>query len=605
MAPAYDFIIVGGGTAGLVLASRLSEDPSQQVLVLEAGPDCTEDARVKIPALYDGLKVNETCWNFETGPQDSMNNRQIKVDQGKLLGGSSAINAQVFASPTKKVIDGWESLGNLGWNWETLQPYFYKSFTLPLVGDEPTKESLGIDIWTDVNPRPNGPIQTSFSGDLTNPMRRAWLETFAAKGLRMDMDPFIDSSIEIGAFSNLSSVDSATKERSYSASAYYVPVSNRRNLTIATYALVDGLIFSAGTPTRVGGVRYRHKNEAKTATASKEVIISAGVFHSPKILELSGIGDANLLKSHGIEVIENLPGVGENLQDHLVCSMSFATIDDLKTLDPLMRQEQDAISQALEDYAISKTGLLTSCGITTYAYLPLIDLSSLQKAALQTLLEQHVPPRLDAFSDAYGAVKKAILSSDEPCGTFFSVNGQGVLPVDPESDSPAGPVAGKWTDLAVFLSRPLSRGYTHIQSTDPETHPVINPKYLSHPADLEVFAHHMMYIQKIAASQPLTSLFKQPLQRRDPASNLADLEAAKKYVKRSAISIWHPCGTCAMLPREKGGVVDTQLKVYGVENLRVVDASVIPLIPNTNIQATIYAIAERAADLIKAEHGLK
>ncbi|KAI1311090.1 aryl-alcohol dehydrogenase [Xylaria venustula] len=605
MASPYDFIIIGGGTAGLVLASRLSEDPSQRILVLEAGPDCTEDPRVKIPALYEGLKANETCWNFETSPQDSMNNRQIKVDQGKLLGGSSAINAQVFASPTKEVIDGWETLGNPGWNWVTLQPYFYKSFTLPSVDDKPTKESLGIDRWADDSPCPNGPIQTSFPGDMTNPMRRAWLETFAAKRLRMDMDPFIDSSTGVGAFGNLSSVDSATKERSYSASAYHIPISNRKNLTITTCALVEDLLFSAGTSARAEGVCYRHKNEVKTATANKEVILSAGVFHSPKILELSGIGDEDLLKSHEIQVIENLPGVGENLQDHLVCSMSFATIDDLKTLDPLMRQEQDAISQALQDYATSKTGLLTSCGIATYAYLPLIGLSSSEKAALQNILEQHVPPRLNASPDVYGVVQKAILSSDEPCGTFFSVNGQGVLPVGPDSVSPTGPVPGKWTDLAVFLSRPLSRGHSHIQSKDPETHPVIDPKYLSHPADLEVFAHHMMYIQEIAASQPLTSLFKQPLQRRDPASNLADLEAAKKYIKRSAISIWHPCGTCAMLPREKGGVVDTQLKVYGIENLRVVDASVIPLIPNTNIQATVYAIAERAADLIKAEHGLK
>ncbi|KAI1352247.1 aryl-alcohol dehydrogenase [Xylaria sp. FL0043] len=604
MASTYDFIIVGGGTAGLVLASRLSEDPSQRVLVLEAGPDCTEDVRVKIPAFYEGLKVNETCWNFETSPQINMNNRQIKVDQGKLLGGSSAINAQVFVSPTKKIIDAWESLGNPGWNWEALQPYFHRSFTLPTVDDEPTSKSLGVDTWTDVDPRANGPIQTSFSGDVMNPIRRAWIETFANRGLRVSMDPFFDRSIEIRAFSNLSSVDPSTKERSYSASAYYIPIKDRENLTIITCAIVENLIFSVGTPARVEGVRYRQNNEAKSATASKEIILSAGVFHSPKILELSGIGGANLLKSHGIPVTENLPGVGENLQDHLVCSMSFATIDGLQTLDPLMRQEPNAISQALEDYATSKTGLLTSCGLATCAYLPLLGLSGPQHAALQHLLEEHAPPRHDPSRDAYDTVQKAILSSEEPCGTYFSVNGQGVLPVGPDSDSPAGPVPGSWNDLAVFLSRPLSRGRTHIQSKDPKTHPLIDPNYLSHPADLEVFARHMLYIQTLAASHPLTSLFKQPLQRRDPASNLADLEAAKKYVKRSAISIWHPCGTCAMLPREKGGVVDTQLKIYGVENLRVVDASVIPLIPNANIQATVYATAERAADLIKAEHGL-
>ncbi|GAW11900.1 hypothetical protein ANO14919_012530 [Xylariales sp. No.14919] len=601
----YDFIIIGGGTAGLVLASRLSEDPSQKVLVLEAGPDCTEDSRVKIPAFYEGLKANETCWNFETSPQDNLNDRQVKVEQGKLLGGSSAINAQVFVSPTKNVIDAWESLGNPGWNWETLQRYFYKSFTLPSIEDEPTKKALGIDKWPDVDPRPNGPVQTSFSGDITNPIRRAWVETFAAKNLRMGADAFFGSPIGVGAFNNLSSVDSATKERSYSASAYYLPIKNRDNLTIVTSALVEGLVFSAGTPARVEGVRYHHDSEAKSATANKEVIISAGVFNSPKILELSGIGDANLLKTHEIPVVEALPGVGENLQDHLVCSMSFATIDDLKTLDPLMRQEPDAIAQALGDYAISKTGLLTSCGIATCAYLPLVGLSGSQQAALQTLLEKTAPSQDDESRDAYNIVQKAILSSDEPCGTYLSVNGQGVLPVDPDSSSPVGPVPGKWMDLAVFLSRPLSRGHTHIQSKDPNSHPLINPAYLSHPADLEVFAHHMLYIQTLAASPPLTSFFKQPLQRRDPASDLADLEAAKRYIQRSAISIWHPCGTCAMLPREKGGVVDARLKVYGVENLRVVDASVMPLIPNTNIQATVYAVAERAADLIKAEHRLK
>ncbi|RWA12093.1 hypothetical protein EKO27_g3007 [Xylaria grammica] len=446
-----------------------------------------------------------------------------------LLGGSSAINAQVFASPTKNVIDAWESLGNLGWNWDTLQRYFYKSFTLPSVEDEPTKKALGIDKWPDVDPRPNGPVQISFSGDITNPIRRAWVETFAAKNLRMDADTFFGSPIGVGAFNNLSSVDSATKERSYSASAYYLPIKNRDNLTIVTSALVEGLVFSAGTPARVEGVRYHHDSEAKSATTNKE--------------------------------------------------------------------EPDAIAQALGDYAISKTGLLTSCGIATCAYLPLIGLSGSQQAALQTLLEKNAPSHDDESRDAYSMVQKAILSSDEPCGTYLSVNGQGVLPVDP--------VPGKWMDLAVFLSRPLSRGHTHIQSKDPNSHSLINPAYLSHPADLEVFAHHMLYIQTLAASPPLTSFFKQPLQHHDPASDLADLEAAKRYIQRSAISIWHPCGTCAMLPREKGGVVDALLKVYGVENLRVVDASVMPLVPNTNIQATVYAVAERAADLIKAGHELK
>lgn len=378
----YDFVIVGGGTAGLVLASRLSEDPTQRILVLEAGTDLSEDISIKTPGLYHSLKNTEADWGFRSQPQRHLKGRTLDLNQGRGLGGSSSINAQVFAPPTWKSLDTWDSvLGNRGWNRNSLKEYYARAFTFPLV-DQEFETVLGVDGWTKSTQRGNGPIQLSLAGDAKHPIRKAWADTFRAKGMYMGSNPLCDVSDDsamIGSFSCLSSIDPVSKTRSYATSAYLKtdallhPVKDRPNLLILPGASVEKILFDGVDAKRATAVQYKHNGKTLTASPAKEIILAAGALQSPKILELSGIGIREILVKHGIELVKDLP-VGENLQDHLVCGVSFEAVDHLETLDDIARQEPLAVSKAMEEYNSNKTGTgpLTHIGMHTYAFLPIM-----------------------------------------------------------------------------------------------------------------------------------------------------------------------------------------------------------------------------------------
>ena len=201
-------------------------------------------------------------------------------------------------------------------------------------------------------------------------------------------------------------------------------------------------------------------------------------------------------------------------------------------------------------------------------------------------------------------MRSTLRNRNEASGSFLTIATQTCPPTDPQSDSPQGPIAGKFITVGAMLSQPLSRGRVQIISTDVKEAPSIDPKFFSHPLDIEILARHMQYLGTIASSEPFKSLLKEGGKVRDPKSKLKSLEEAKDYLRPSSFSMWYPCGTCSMLPKDMGGVVDENLLVYGTRNLRVFDASIFPLIPRANIQSTVYAVAERAADLIKAKYGL-
>ncbi|KAK7755461.1 hypothetical protein SLS62_002390 [Diatrype stigma] len=531
----------------------------------------------------------------------------------KAIGGSSAINAHVFVPPARSLVDSWELLGNDGWNWDTLQGYYSKSYTSPPV-DQSIEKALGIDGWSARNDAANGPIKASFSGNHSHPIRHAWAEAFETSRRYMTNDPFLNASV--GSFSALSSINPETKERSYATSAYYNPIKGRENLGVLENAVVEKILFEDGHPPRATGVQYSYKGDRKIASASKEVIIAAGALQSPKILELSGIGNPELLEKHSIKLVKELRQVGENLHDHLVCYISYEAVDDLETLDALIRQEPEPLGKAMEEYATNKSGMLTSVGVYTYAYLSLIDILPEEgQEHLKKILREHRPchdqspgkmqdPDQVRAQAYYDIAEKTLLNPGVPTGAYLTALAQQVIPVKPNSTSPAGPVPGKFVSFGSMLSQPLSRGSVHIQSNDILVAPHVDPNYLSNPVDIEALAHHMQYIETIASSSSFAKILKYPLRHRDPASHLTDLAKAKEYIKTSAISMWHLGGSCAMLPQEKGGVVDSQLRVYGVEKLRVVDSSAIPLISTANLQSTVYAFAERAADLIKTSYGL-
>lgn len=489
-----------------------------------------------------------------------------------------------------------------------MRDYFSKAYTAPTVA-ETEERKLGIEGWNLRGQASSGPLQLSFPGDFDHPIRQTWEETFKTIGYSMPDKTFLNSSI--GSFSCLTTIHPVNKERCSSASSYYNPIKGRENLHLLTNAVAERIIFeNVGGLLRASGVYYNHENTTHSVACSKEVIVAAGAVQSPKLLELSGIGNRELLGRHGIESIKDLPGVGENLQDHLVAAISFEAMDDVRTLDALVRQEPDALSQAVQDYTTKQAGWLTSMGLWSYAYLPTMQYFSIgNQGKLKELLEQHRPPaQHDPFHlrdrEFYKLAEETLLNPKRPSGCTFSVVAQIISPVDPGSGSPAGPVEGNFVSLVSLLSQPLSRGNVHISSNKPTDAPTIDPKYLSNPVDMDIFAHNILYLETIARCAPFSNLLKQPLKRRDPASNLTDLDAAKNFIESSCISMWHYGGTCSMLPEGKGGVVDPSLRVYGVPNVRVVDSSAVPLISNANMQSVVYAFAERAADLIKDTYGL-
>ncbi|KUJ18946.1 glucose-methanol-choline oxidoreductase-like protein [Mollisia scopiformis] len=594
MASEYDFIIVGGGTAGLVLANRLSEDPNIQVLVLEAGENLIDDTKIKVPGAMATNLGGRADWGFKTTPQQELNSRQISLNQGKALGGSSAINVMMYVPPSKTVTDAWKTLGNDRWGWDAMKPYFAKTFSVENVPNS-TKQQLGIT-WPDKSF--SGPIQTSFYYTPESLVAKAWQETLDSKGLRMNSDPF--SGAGSGAFPALRSIDPATGKRSYSASAYYATVATRQNLHVLTGCLVEKIIFENNDSEVVAtSVQFSQKDRNVIIQASKEVILAAGALQSPKILELSGVGNKDLLESHGIKLLVDNPHVGEHLQDHLM--NRFVIADEDPGEETLFDTDLSPIDAALASYIKQNPGHTVIEGISSIAYLPLVDLLNPAGATtLKSLFDAYPAvsdPNFPLAKQYYDIARSCLETEGEASGAYINAIFK-TIGLDPK----------KAVAISFTLSQPLSRGSVHISSPNPKDDPIIDPKYFSHPLDLELYARHLSWLSSLLTSpSPINSCIT-AINTASGKHNLehyfTDLNVAKEYVRRTGTSMWHPTSTCAMLPREKGGVVDERLRVYGVKGLRVVDASVMPLITRGNTQATVYAVAEKAADLVKEDWGL-
>ncbi|KAI0467991.1 hypothetical protein F4859DRAFT_221581 [Xylaria cf. heliscus] len=588
-----DYIIIGGGTSGLVVANRLSEDPNIEVVVLEAGKDLSLDPRVNIPALWTSLIGSDADWQYKSLPQQGLDGRSVGQPLGKALGGSSAINGQSFIAPSKAEIDAWAKLGNPGWDWASLVPSYKKSYTLIPPSDEATLEHLGID-WIDDEYRgASGPIKVSFPGVIQNPLCKAWIESFKSLNMVTSADPFSGSSI--GGYSNTATVDPENKIRSYAGSAYGGPARQRPNIRIITEAQVHRITFTE-TPSgavKATGVQVLVEGKTETFTSAKEVILAAGVYNTPKLLELSGIGDRKLLDLHGIPVHVDLPGVGENLQDHLMTGLSYEVVDGVITGDPLMRQEPEALALAQKLYVENKTGPFTIGGMQSHAFMPTPDAS--------VLLDKLPQSQKPTDSEYYSTVRSIIEAPGGSSGAWLMFLAQANLHEGGKSFVGSQLLPENYVSLGCIQSHPFSRGTTHISSADINAVPDINPSYFSHPADLEIMARHLQAIDgKLRPLEPLARFLKSDGKRNHPdAFHVGDLEGAKRYVLDTATSAYHACGSAAMLPKERGGVVDSKLVVYGTENLRIVDASIFPLIPRGNILSSVYAVAEKASDIIK------
>lgn len=363
-------------------------------------------------------------------------------------------------------------------------------------------------------------------------------------------------------------------------------------MRVITGTTVHKILFEQGPAgiTATGAQAWVRGN-METLTASREVILAAGAFNTPKLLELSGIGQRTLLERHGIPVLLELPGVGEHLQDHLMTGVSYEVADGIVTGDALLRQEPEALTLAQKLYTESRSGPLTIGGMQSHAFMPLAG------SDMANILAQHQSEREDEYLD----VVHSILQAQDQCSAaWFMFLAQANLHEGGQSFVGTQLLPDNFASLGCSQTHPLSRGATHISSAEVDAMPTIDPRYFSQPADLEIMARHVQALEMLRQTKELAPFFKPHGKRNHPdAFQIADLEGAKRYVLDTATTMYHSCGTAAMLPRDKGGVVDARLLVYGTSNLRIVDSSIFPLIPRGNIVSSVYAVAERAAYLIK------
>ncbi|KAK2052175.1 alcohol oxidase [Colletotrichum caudatum] len=596
----FDYIIVGGGTAGLVLASRLSEDDNVRVLVVEAGADKSTDPLVLTPGLVAGLYGKEEYdWNFTSVPQPGLNNRRINQARGKMLGGSSALNFMMVVYPSKAILDTWAALGNEGWDFDTLAPYFRK-FGTDHPPPQSARDTVGLDYYHDESLSGKGPVHVSY-GEGYNAMNAAWIRTFGELGLGMTGDP--RSGKAYGAFQNPCSIDPETKTRSFAATAYYTPdVAKRPNLVVLTETLVKKVNFGSGDGGGVSatGVQIVTRDgQEKTVSARVEVVLSAGTFHTAQLLELSGIGGRELLENHGIPVVVDNPNVGENVQDHPIVCQSFEVRDGVPSGDVL--RDGNVLNTVVGQYQATREGPMGQSTISS-AYLPVADHNGLlSKEAKKSLFDAH---EAQSSSSTPGKLIRSLIeSSDEPSSQYLLFPSQITINDHPanmaEHIIPSRPE--NYITVMTILNHPFSRGTVHITGPDVAALPAWDPKFNSNPLDLELLARNVQFVEKIVGTEPFSSLLK-PGGRRIPDLKGDDgLEAAREIVRQRQISVFHVSGSCAMLPRGEGGVVDERLRVHGVKSLRVVDASIFPIEPLGNIQSTVYAVAERAADMIKED----
>jgi choline dehydrogenase len=525
----YDYVIVGAGSAGCVLAARLTENPSVQVLLLEAGPPDDAD-EIHMPAAQTLLYQSRFDWGYRTAPQDRAAGQSVYWPRGKVVGGSSSINAMIYIRGNKHDYNTWrDEYGCDGWGYNDILPYFLRA----------EHNSRGASAYHGTG----GPLS------VVDPKFKSSLE-----------EAFVDSAINAGSVAN-SDFNGASQDgvgfyqvtqkegRRWSvADAYLHPAEDRPNLTVLTDALVTSVVIDAG---RAVGVRYSHRGTEHVARAEGEVILSGGAINSPQLLLLSGIGPADQLRELGIVVQVDSPGVGANLSDHPIVAALWST--------PRVR----GLAELAGPKNVFRWQLMHSGPMTTN----IAQSGGFVRSS----------PGLPAPDIQWHAL---------PAGFR---NGGLADPTD------------RAMSVLVTLVDVASRGRITLRTADPRHKPIIDPGYLSDRADVDALVRAVGMVREIAEAKPMRRICKAELTPGPDVQNEAEL---RDFVRHDVTTIFHPVGTCAMSGGSRldagriAGVVDTELRVHGVDGLRVVDASVMPTVPRGNTNAPTIAIAERAADLI-------
>ena len=520
---AYDYVIVGAGSAGCVLAARLSEDPSVSVLVLEAGPPDTADL-VKVPAAFSYLFRTSRDWDFSTTEQKQANSRTVYWPRGKTLGGSSSINAMIYIRGNAVDYDTWrDAYGCVGWGYSDLLPYFIKA----------EDNARGASEFHGAG----GPLRVEnlrYVHDLSH----RFLESAEAAGFART-DDFNGSSQEgFGEYQ----VTQKGGRRWSAADAYLRPAMERSNVEVRTDVLVLRLVAQAG---RVVGVEIANASGRSVVRASAEVIVSAGAVGTPHLLMRSGIGPAHHLREVGVDVVLDSPGVGQNLSDHPVVPLIWRTREARSLHD-------SENSLRLVQWQATGRGPMTSNVAETGGFLR----TRPELAAPD--IQWHAAP---AEFDEEGL--------RDPSGPGFTV--------------------------APTLVAVNSRGQIRLRDSNPEHAPLIDPDYFGAPEDLDAMVEGLRLTLDLVSRGPLTRYLAEPVQ---PRGQLRTDDDLIEHARRRVQTLYHPVGTASMGSDERA-VVDPHLKLRGIDGLRVVDASVMPVVPRGNTNAPTIAVAERAADLIR------
>ncbi|TWO63579.1 choline dehydrogenase [Caenimonas sedimenti] len=525
-----DYVIVGGGSAGCVLAARLSEDPSVQVTLLEAGPPDTS-VLIHCPGGLAVLAKNgQANWAFQTTPQPGLNGRSGYQPRGKVLGGSSSVNAMIYARGHRADYDHWAAEGNAGWGWQDVLPYFKRS----------EHNERGADAFHGTG----GPLNVM---DLRSPHRFGPVFVEAGKQAGHAENRDFNGAEQEGV--GLYQVTHKNGERFSAAKAYLAPNRQRSNLQVITGAHATRILFEGR---RAVGVEYRQGGETKQVQANREVLLSAGALLSPQLLLLSGIGPHAHLREHGIAVVHDLPGVGQNLHDH-VDVVQVIDAPHLKDLFGLSGRGIVNMVKAIFEWRNHRRGLLTT-----------------------------------NFAEAGGFIKSDP-SEPLPDLQLHFVIGKLV-------DHGRKTVFGHGYSCHVCLLRPRSRGSVQLQSADPLAAPRIDPNFLGDADDVRRLVRGFQAMRHILRQPALAGQGGRELASSAGAQNEQQIEA---FIRAYADTIYHPVGSCRM-GNGPLDVVDAELRVRGVEGLRVIDASIMPRIVGGNTNAPTIMIAEKAADLVKA-----
>jgi choline dehydrogenase len=523
-AKAYDYIVVGAGSAGCVLAARLTEDLRTRVLLLEAGGK--DSAReIHIPAAFSKLFKTAVDWDYSTEPEPQLHNRRLYWPRGKVLGGSSSINAMIYIRGNPADYDCWRDLGNPGWGFADVLPYFKKS------EDQEHGESEFHGV--------GGPLHVA-DPRCVNPLTRAFLA--AANEIGVASNPDFNGATQEGF--GLYQLTQKNCERCSAVDGYLKNAVGRPNLKVLTGAHVARVIIENG---RAVAVTFLRDGVLETARADSEVILAGGTVNSPQLLMLSGIGPADELRRIGIGVVDDLPGVGQNLQDHPMVSVGYlctqkVSLDGAETLGNLLR------------YLIFKSGSLTSNVAEAGLFQKTRD--GLQAPDLQLLFGP-------AYYRAHGLERRK-----EHCFGF-------------------GPT----------LITPESRGSISLRTTNPQDAPCIRANYLSSDADLRTMIAGVRLARRLANARAFDPFRGAELH---PGPDATSEDNIVEFLRNELETLYHPVGTCKM-GNDKFAVVDARLRVQEIKSLRVVDASIMPRVPSGNTNAPVVMIAEKAADMIRED----